>query len=238
MWGSLKNNIIKFYGIKGFDYKTFEEDFRNGDWYLSRSPINLNKTRMQELLRKVSLLMRGKTKEYEAGSKQAILNHVNELYADLIENYRIIFARVSKMEYAKECRAYADIIGDDLMELRNMEPDFNKLNDYELYKRYNMIRRQIGKCESVLPRLNEAFRTSQVKSNFQERFSELFQLLEDLMSPVQEYDFASYNEDIVKLWKDGKTIPEIAKALTLNPNTLAVHIEQLIEKKSITRRDN
>lgn len=236
-WSSLKNNVIKFYGIKGKDYKTFNECFKNGDWYLSRISIDLNKNRMQDILRQISLFMKGKTKEFETGDKNAIFSHMKELYGDLIENYRIIFSRVAKMEYAKECRAYADIIGDDLMELRDMESAFNKLGDHNIYVRYNAIRRQIGQCESVLPRLSEAWRTAQVKSMFQQRFGDLFQMIEDLLAPVQEQDFAPLEEKIIKMWDKKKTISDIASELSLNANLLAVHIEKMIADKKITKRE-
>jgi|APFre7841882654_1041346.scaffolds.fasta_scaffold00775_17 hypothetical protein len=236
-WNSLKNNVIKFYGIKGKDYKSFEECFRNGEWYLSRMSVDLNKTRMQDILREISMLMKGKTKEFESGDKGAVFGHLKELYEDMIENYRIIFSRVAKHEYVKECRAYADILGDDLMELRDMEVAFNKLGNHSIYIKYNAIRRQVGQCESILPRLGEAFRTAQVKSMFQQRFGDLFALIEDLLAPVQEQDFAPHEEKIKKMWEKNKSINEIATELGLNANLLAVYIEKMITDKKITKKE-
>jgi len=234
-WKNLKNHIVKFYGIKGADYETFKKCFADGDWYLSRVPIDLNKNRMQEILRKMSLLIKGKTDKFESGDKKTVLAYMKELYTDLLENYRIIFSRVAKMEYAKECRAYADVMGDELMELRDMEPAFAKLNDYNIYLKYNIVRRQIGQCESVLPRLVEAFRTAQVKSQFQREFGILFQGIEDLLSPVQMYDFASHEEEIIKLWSQGKTIPEIATSMTVDANALAVYMHSMDQKRLVKK---
>lgn len=233
----MKNNVIKFYGIKGKDYRHFDECFRHGDWYLTRMSVDLNKNRMQDVLREISMLMKGKTKEFERGDKGAVYSHLKELYGDLIENYRIIFSRVAKQEYAKECRAYADIIGDDLMELRDMETAFNKLGDHNIYVRYNLIRRQVGQCEAILPRLSEAWRTAQVKSTFQQRFGDLFGLIEDLLAPVQEQDFAPHEEKIIKLWNKSKSVNDIATELGLNANLLAVHIEKMITDKKIVKKE-
>jgi hypothetical protein len=230
-WLQLKNNIIKFHGLKGIDYKPYEEAFSKGDWLLSRTPIDFNRIRMQENLRNISLLIKGKTKEIIEGNKDAILARVKEIYHTIIENYRYIFSRVAKREYVKECRVFVDVIGDDLMELRDMEQYFSKLNDHNLYVKYNSVRKQVGVCEAILPRLVEAFRTAQVKGQFHRDFAVLFEKIEDLLVPLTDVDISAREEEIIKLWSSGKTIPEIAKEINIDVNALAVYMKGMDEKK-------
>lgn len=229
-WRLLKRNIIKYYGAKGREYESFIGFFDDGDYLLTRVSIDENQNRMYTVLLGIARMIQGGGEAYVKGEREGILARTKEIYTDLLENYRLISVKAPTNEKVRrECIALSNIMADALMELRNIERAYDQLGDYKLYVKYNAVRRQIGKCESVLPRLIDAFRTAQVKQNFQKEFGTLFERLEDLLTPVQEVNLKDYEDEIIRLFGDGKTLREIAGELNVNVNALAIYMEEHME---------
>lgn len=235
-WNMLKQNIIKFYGSKGREHEVFDDCFNDGNWILSRVVTDENKRRMYEVLLKIAQLLQGGGEAYREGKREGIFARTQDIYTDLLENYRIFAIKNPTNEKVRlECIALSNIMGDALMELRNIEKDYDKLGDHKLYAKYNAVRRQIGKCEGVLPRIIDAFRSSQVKNNIQKEFSILFERLEDLLSPVQEVNLKDYEDKIIQLFSEGKTLDEIASVLNVPVNTLAIYIQDNMKTEDFAK---
>jgi len=225
-WLLLKRDVIKFYGIKGREYKDFKNHFRHCDYILTRTPIDANKERVFEILMEMSRLIKTGGMKHD-GTKDALLAQVKEIYTDLIESYRLLMTKVHNTEKERgRTVGLSNIIGDGLMELRDLEPPFRKLGDHNVYKKYNTVRMKIGSAESILPRIVDSFRSSQVKQKFQAEFGELFKAIEDLLAPVQEKNLKDYEEIITKLFGQGKTFAEIAEEIGVDVNVLTTYIEE------------
>jgi len=227
-WKELKKNIIRYYGVRGTGHSEFIEIFYDGDYILTRVPVDENKNRLFELFRRIGAMVKeGGFKFQEDSSKGALFARLNEIYSDIVEAYRIIMITMPNTDKGRAtCVSLANLIGDELTELRNMERKFQRLGDQTVYKLYNQVRQNVGRCEAILPRILDSWRSANVKNKFQSDFAELFSSIEDLMSPVKEKDLKDYEDKILQMLKEGATFDEIAKELAVDVNTLAVHIKE------------
>jgi len=233
-------DIVKYYGLHGKTYDSFKQFFYDGDYILTRVSVQSNQERFYEMLYKMSILIKsgGFTVEVGTDARVQLLAKMKELYTDILESYRLLSVKSPHTDRVKEeCIVLTDVIGDSLMELRDLEPDFNKLGDYNLYSKYNVVRKQIGKCESSIPRIVDAFRTQAVKQKIEKEFGELFSAIEDVLAPVQEKNLKDYEDKILKLFGEGKTIEEIAKELNVNPNTLAIYMNEHMDAEKLGKKN-
>lgn len=231
-WRTLKQNTVKYYGSRGRNYNRFLTIFKKGDYILSRRPVEANVERMHSLLFDFSKAMRGVNINRDMDPKSLVKQKTREIYREMLEDYRGIFSLSTARKSSEDLiYSHIDSLGESLMQLRDLQDEIENLNDIELIVRYNRIRRQIGACDSILPRIAESFRMSSVKNSFQKEFKKLFSLIEDFMFPVKTASLYGNEDEILEMIKDGKSIQEIADEFDVTANEMSVFIEDELQKE-------
>ena len=221
--------------MKGREYSEFYKIFAEGDWVLSRVFIEANKIRFYDILKRLASLISTGGRVFPTNSRDKLMSQVKEIYLDIMDTYRLLSTFTPHSEKEKqECLRLSDALSEYLLDLRNLELSFRKLNNYMIYSRYNRVMKQVGRCESVAPRIIDAFRTTQVKQKFEKEFGELFSRIDDLLSPVSEKNLIDYEDKIIKLFSEGKTLEEVAKAINVNVKDLSDYINQYMSLDDIS----
>ncbi|MBE3141008.1 MAG: hypothetical protein IMZ53_10535 [Thermoplasmata archaeon] len=104
---------------------------------------------------------------------------------DLIDDYSAFNPTTGGQEIVEQNRQILDLIKDDLLEMRELEPLFQ--NQSEILKmKYNILLKEIHKCLMVLPQAKDITISSTTAKTFRTYFETLFAVLTDIFVPVEQ----------------------------------------------------
>ena len=183
---SAEKNIVVYYNTRGLDCENFFPHFaqirnllhrfRNSTLYKKKLYgylLNLNKE-----MRTASYSEDGKT--VESKNPVEVLKHLSD---DLIDDYSE-FDFSGGREVIEKNREVLELIRNDLLEMRELEPLFKTRPEKE-QDVFNTLLKNINLCLMILPQANDVSIAPNTAKTLRGYFEALFNTLSDISMPVQ-----------------------------------------------------
>lgn len=194
---SAKLNVTIYYNTRGMDCKRFNPMFNDIENLLAKnhleSPVwrRLVREKLFDYLFKLNKALKFNAVD-EGALEEVMKDPVAMLRAvsdDLLDDYsESNFA--GGQDYVEKNREILDLIKNDLLEMRELEPLFKKM-DEKASAKFNAVLKATNRCLMILPQMKDVTINPNTLKFFRLYFEDLNNHLTDIFMPVREQQLPS-----------------------------------------------
>jgi len=183
---NIEMNIIIYYNTRGLECTRFDPVFIEIRNLLERfSSRQLYKKKLFGYLFKLNKELRyGRVSTDNGGQKtQDPIQLLKFISDDLLDDYSS-FNLMGGQSVIEKNQETLELIKDDLLEMRELEPLFRNKPD-ELHDKYNMLCKTINMCLMIIPQVKDVNISAKSATIFRQSFEGLFNMVTEIFIPIK-----------------------------------------------------
>ena len=183
---NIEMNITVYYNTRGLECTRFDPIFIEIRNLLKRfSSRQLYKKKLFKYLFKLNKELRYNgistdKKEQEVQDPIQLLKFISD---DLLDDYSS-FNLMGGQNVIEKNQEALELIKDDLLEMRELEPLFRDKPD-EVREKYNMLCKTVNTCLMIIPQVNDVTISAKNATVFRQSFEGLFNMITEIFIPVK-----------------------------------------------------
>lgn len=183
---NIEMNVIIYYNTRGLECTRFDPIFIEMRNLLKRfSRRHLYRKEFFGYIFKLNNELRYDrvSTDNEGRKTQDPLQLLKFISDDLLDDYSS-FNLMGGQNIIEKNQEVLELIKDDLLEMRELEPLFRNKSD-ELYEKYNKLCKAINTCLMIIPQVNDVTISAKNATVFRQSFESLFNILTEIFIPVK-----------------------------------------------------